>query len=693
MPVEYFDNHVLCEFIESTKDPMGMLTVLDDCCLGPGNKKDPDFLQTLDLQFKGSEHYASFSNNKSVGRDQFVVKHYAGDVAYTVDGFIDANNDLLLRDLKVAMTEATNAIVVDRFPKAELESRKRPATAGTEFRKNMNDLMDTLMQKMPSYVRCIKPNGDKKANKWDAAHVEHQVKYLGLMENLRVARAGYCYRRPFEMFLERYKSLCPETWPSWKGSPKDGVKVMAEHFMKSAPRDPSPWVKPTHHLGLGDGEIAVGVRTKVFVRSPKSVTALEVAFQKHKHYLASKVIAAWKGKKQRTIYLRILAQRKIAAHWRGYKQRKIYQALRPAVIKAQSWARVVLAKKEVIIRNEAAGKIRNFVKGFIQRNEAPNEFNKLFVPLARQKFLLNLAKALPKRVLGTEWISSKLVPKSCEEVSEMLRKLVHTNNCRKYRLLLTPVQKHQLTLKVVAEALFYMKKASYPSSIGMPFTNNRIEDLESFAGAKEAFEKSKTPEEEILYSTLLHKFDRSTYKHKRDDIVIVTQTHIRVFGDAPKYKEKIGLPLADMVGIKVSDGSDGCIVISTPGNVGKKKEEKLKGDKGDFIFDTPHVIEFATYIIHTLCVKPGAPSPLGEQSLGVVSKQCNEKITVASPLEPTLKGGKLGKIMFANGEAAYEIVKDGKQKVLKITAPETHSTEAFAGRVRSSLRLRAKKEK
>jgi len=510
---------------------------------------------------------------------------------------------------------------------------------------------------------------------------------------LRVARAGYCYRRPFEMFLERYKSLCPETWPSWKGSPKDGVKVMAEHFMKSAPRDPSPWVKPTHHLGLGDGEIAVGVRTKVFVRSPKSVTALEVAFQKHKHYLASKVIAAWKGKKQRTIYLRILAQRKIAAHWRGYKQRKIYQALRPAVIKAQSWARVVLAKKEVIIRNEAAGKIRNFVKGFIQRNEAPNEFNKLFVPLARQKFLLNLAKALPKRVLGTEWISSKLVPKSCEEVSEMLRKLVHTNNCRKYRLLLTPVQKHQLTLKVVAEALFYMKKASYPSSIGMPFTNNRIEDLESFAGAKESFEKSKTPEEEILYSTLLHKFDRSTYKHKRDDIVIVTQTHIRVFGDAPKYKEKIGLPLADMVGIKVSDGSDGCIVISTPGNVGKKKEEKLKGDKGDFIFDTPHVIEFATYIIHTLCVKPGAPSPLGEQSLGVVSKQCNEKITVASPLEPTLKGGKLGKIMFANGEAAYEIVKDGKQKVLKITAPETHSTEAFAGRVRSSLRLRAKKEK
>jgi myosin I len=54
----------------------------------------------------------------------------------------------------------------------------RPVTAGTQFRKNMNDLMATLMVKMPSYVRCIKPNGQKKANFWDPAVVEHQVKYV-----------------------------------------------------------------------------------------------------------------------------------------------------------------------------------------------------------------------------------------------------------------------------------------------------------------------------------------------------------------------------------------------------------------------------------------------------------------------------------------------------------------------------------
>ena len=39
---------------------------------------------------------------------------------------------------------------------------------------------------------------------FDEKIVNHQVKYLGLMENLRVRRAGFAYRRPYEVFLKRY---------------------------------------------------------------------------------------------------------------------------------------------------------------------------------------------------------------------------------------------------------------------------------------------------------------------------------------------------------------------------------------------------------------------------------------------------------------------------------------------------------
>ena len=47
--------------------------------------------------------------------------------------------------------------------------------------------------------------------------MRHQVAYLGLMENVRVRRAGYAYRQASEPCLERYKMLCKQTWPHWKG--------------------------------------------------------------------------------------------------------------------------------------------------------------------------------------------------------------------------------------------------------------------------------------------------------------------------------------------------------------------------------------------------------------------------------------------------------------------------------------------
>lgn len=50
------------------------------------------------------------------------------------------------------------------------------------------------------------------------------------MENLRVRRAGFAYRRPYDQFLERYKSLCPETWPFYRGEATDGVQVLVNYL-------------------------------------------------------------------------------------------------------------------------------------------------------------------------------------------------------------------------------------------------------------------------------------------------------------------------------------------------------------------------------------------------------------------------------------------------------------------------------
>jgi myosin-1 len=49
-------------------------------------------------------------------------------------------------------------------------------SAGTQFKTSLNALVDILLRKAPSYVRCIKPNHQKAARDFDGALVRHQVK-------------------------------------------------------------------------------------------------------------------------------------------------------------------------------------------------------------------------------------------------------------------------------------------------------------------------------------------------------------------------------------------------------------------------------------------------------------------------------------------------------------------------------------
>lgn len=60
-----------------------------------------------------------------------------------------------------------------------------------------------LLWQEPFYVRCIKPNEDKVASRLDEDHCRHQVAYLGLLENVRVRRAGFASRQPYPRFLLR----------------------------------------------------------------------------------------------------------------------------------------------------------------------------------------------------------------------------------------------------------------------------------------------------------------------------------------------------------------------------------------------------------------------------------------------------------------------------------------------------------
>jgi myosin I len=118
-------------------------------------------------------------------------------------------------------------------------------------------LMKSLYSCNPHYIRCIKPNSEKRALNFDVSLVKHQVRYLGLLENIRVRRAGYAYRQEFEKFLGRYKMITKVTWPVWKGDVKDGCREILKY------------------LNIVEAEGFQFGKTKVFVRLPEVVGDVE----------------------------------------------------------------------------------------------------------------------------------------------------------------------------------------------------------------------------------------------------------------------------------------------------------------------------------------------------------------------------------------------------------------------------------
>ncbi|XP_064390451.1 unconventional myosin-Ie-like [Halichondria panicea] len=252
-PIDYFNNKIVCDLIES-KRPPGIMSVLDDICFqmhGQSEGADGKLLEKLnEVQLPGREHYVGFAAG-------FTIQHYAGKVTYEADGFSDKNRDVLFRDCIELMQSSTNTFIRTLFPDdINAEKRGRPTTVSSKIRTQANDLVGRLMKCTPHYIRCIKPNETKKPHDWENERVRHQVEYLGLKENIRVRRAGYAYRREFEKFLRRYCILTPETYPRWHGSTTDGIK----HLMAAVNMEPDQW-----QLG----------RSKVFVKSPEALFLLE----------------------------------------------------------------------------------------------------------------------------------------------------------------------------------------------------------------------------------------------------------------------------------------------------------------------------------------------------------------------------------------------------------------------------------
>ncbi|KZT54789.1 myosin-1 [Calocera cornea HHB12733] len=314
-PIKYFNNKIVCDLIEERRPP-GIFAALNDACAtahADPAAADQSFVQRLS-SLSSNPHFETRG-------EKFLIRHYAGDVMYNVQGMTDKNKDQLVKDILDLIDKSSNKFLHTLFPdRPDPNSKKRPPTAGDRIKASAGALVENLMRAQPSYIRTIKPNQNRSSSEYDVKAVLHQIKYLGLQENIRVRRAGFAYRNTFEKVVERFYLLSKATSYAgdyiWQGDAKSGCeKILTD-------------------TGIAKDEWQMGT-TKAFIKNPETLFALETMRDRYWHNMAARIQRAWRN------YWRYKNEcaRRIQRFWRNNKEAIVYA-------QARDYANQVLAGRK-----------------------------------------------------------------------------------------------------------------------------------------------------------------------------------------------------------------------------------------------------------------------------------------------------------------------------------------------------------
>uniref|UniRef100_A0A670YIK0 Myosin IB n=1 Tax=Pseudonaja textilis TaxID=8673 RepID=A0A670YIK0_PSETE len=587
--IEYFNNAIICDLIENHQN--GILAMLDEECLRPGAVTDETFLDKLNQVCATHQHFESrmskcsrFLNDTSLPHCCFRIQHYAGKVMYQVEGFVDKNNDLLYRDLSQAMWKANHSLIKALFPEGNPVkiNLKRPPTAGSQFKVSVATLMRNLQTKNPNYIRCIKPNDQKAAHIFSDALVCHQVRYLGLLENVRVRRAGYAFRQTYEPCLERYKMLCKQTWPQWRGPARIGVEVLF------------------NELEVPEEEYSLG-RSKIFIRNPRTLFKLEDLRKQRLEDLATLIQKIYRGWKCRTYFLLMKkSQIVISAWYRKYAQQKKYQQIKRSAIIVQSYIRGWKARKllrelkhqkrcEEAVTTIAAywhgAQVRREYRKFFRAN-AGRKIYEFILQKIIQKYFLEMKNKMPSlSPIDKNWPARPYL--FLDLTHKELKRIFHLWRCKKYRDQFTDQKKLIYEEKLEASELFKDRKALYPASVGQPFQGAYLE-----ISKNPKYKKLKdAAEEKIIIAEVVNKVNRANGKCTAR-IFLLTKNNV-LLADQKSGQIKTEVPLGDVTKVSMSSQSDGFFAVHL-------KEGSEAAGKGDFLFSSDHLIEMATKLYRTM---------------------------------------------------------------------------------------------
>uniref|UniRef100_A0A669AXF8 non-specific serine/threonine protein kinase n=1 Tax=Oreochromis niloticus TaxID=8128 RepID=A0A669AXF8_ORENI len=376
--VEYEDNRPILDMF--LQKPMGLLSLLDEESRFPQATD-----QTLVDKFEDNLRCKYFWIPKRVELC-FGIQHYAGQVMYNVNGFLEKNRDTLPADIVVVLRTSENKLLQQLFSSPltktgnlatsrarvtaasrslppqlgsgrtkvdtmemirhpEETTNMRRQTVASYFRYSLMDLLSKMVVGQPHFVRCIKPNDDRQALLFCKERVMVQLRYTGILETVNIRRQGYSHRILFEDFVNRYYYLAFRAHEMPETSKENAVAILERAKLKD-------WV-------LG--------KTKVFLKYYhveqlnlllREVIARVVVMQAYtKGWLGARRYRKEKEKRSRGATI-------IQSAWRGYVARQNLKQIKKE--REEAAVRIQSGKEMFKFSHEfkySSGDIWNFSRG------------------------------------------------------------------------------------------------------------------------------------------------------------------------------------------------------------------------------------------------------------------------------------------------------------------------------------------
>uniref|UniRef100_A0AAR2IPA7 Myosin VIIBa n=1 Tax=Pygocentrus nattereri TaxID=42514 RepID=A0AAR2IPA7_PYGNA len=341
--IDYSDNQRTLDVLAIKS--LNVLSLIDEESHFPKGT-DTTLLNKLNQMHGKSNIYIPPKNSHDT---MFGIQHFAGPVYYDSKGFLEKNRDALSLDLIQLVETSTNKLLKNIFHN-ELsvnEVKSRVPTLSGQFRQSLDALMKTLTACQPYFIRCIKPNDFKKPMLFDRELCMRQLRYSGMMETIRIRKAGYPIRHTFQEFLDRYRVLLN----SAVCDPKNVRIACSESICKNVFSAEDDW------------EIG---KTKVFLKDFHD-TMLELKRDKalnEKALVIQKVLRGYKHRKQ------FLKQRSAAVvvqkYWRGHKGRKLF---RLGFARLQATVRSRQIARQYELERRATLLLQTQIHGYLARKE------------------------------------------------------------------------------------------------------------------------------------------------------------------------------------------------------------------------------------------------------------------------------------------------------------------------------------